>query len=108
MPVCIHTQVCHAWPFKAGLSRDGGLEHKSKVSFRLMLVAEHQGMLLTRSQRREMENSNVCTTTAFRGKWEMLEIVYFSLLSFPLLLLRMRGLTEQEDQRWLLVFFLND
>lgn len=32
MPVCMCT-------FKAGLSRDSGLEHKSKVWFKLMLVA---------------------------------------------------------------------
>lgn len=39
--VCIHMQECCARPFKAGLSRDGGLEHKSRVCFRSMLVAEH-------------------------------------------------------------------
>lgn len=39
--VCIHTQVCHAWLFKVGLSRDDGLEHKSKEWFKLMLVAKH-------------------------------------------------------------------
>lgn len=41
MAVCIHTQVCDVWPFKAGLSRDGGLERKSKVWFKLMVVAKH-------------------------------------------------------------------
>lgn len=41
MVVCIHTQVGHAWLFKVGLSRDDGLEHKSKEWFKLMLVAKH-------------------------------------------------------------------
>lgn len=41
MPVCIHMQGCHAWPFEAGLSRDSGHEHKSRACFTSVLVAEH-------------------------------------------------------------------
>lgn len=37
--------------------------------------------LLIRSHRWEMKSSDVCTAPAFRGKWEMLEIIYFSFLS---------------------------
>lgn len=101
IPVCIHMQECCAWPFKAGLSRDGGLEHKSRVCFRSVLVAEHVANKVS-----EMRNEELRCLYSYCFPREMGNVGNH-LLFFPLLFLRMCRLTEQEDQRWLLGFFLS-
>lgn len=100
VPVCIHMVGCHAWPFTAGLSRDGGHEHKSRVCFRSVLLAEHVANKVS-----EMRNGELRCLYSYCFPREMGNVGN-NLLLFPLLFLRMCRLTEQEDQRGLLCFYL--
>lgn len=100
IPICAHMQVCHAWPFKAGLSRDGGHEHKPRVCFRPVLVAEHVANKVS-----EMRNAELRCLYSYCFPTEMGNVGNNSLL-FPVFL-RMCRLKEQEHQRWHLGFFLS-